>query len=193
MCVCVCVCVSARHPHTLASSVPPTATWVMPAPHRSGRFIMMADRWNEADLSASRYVWLPLWVSSVKPGENPLAQEAAQDALALAGQSPLPPSVVCTVGCEWSLLCKCTLPVAFPGLMPYGICLHTPPHTPHTTCVISTSLHTLQAVSQGGAAGRGGAVVGRVDVCQPGLPPPPCAQYKGSGGQRPDWGLSRVD
>lgn len=35
-------------------------TFVLPVADCPGRFIFMADRWNSADLSDSRYVWLPL-------------------------------------------------------------------------------------------------------------------------------------
>jgi hypothetical protein len=37
-------------------------SFVLPLPHAPGRFVLMADRWNERDLRSSRYVWLPLWV-----------------------------------------------------------------------------------------------------------------------------------
>jgi hypothetical protein len=35
-------------------------TFVFPAPHAPGRFIFVADRWNQWDLAQSRYIWLPL-------------------------------------------------------------------------------------------------------------------------------------
>ncbi|XP_044500488.1 uncharacterized protein LOC123221642 [Mangifera indica] len=46
---------------------------VIPAPGLPGSFIFMADRWNPANLSDSRYIWLPLIVGapSVRPlGDN---------------------------------------------------------------------------------------------------------------------------
>jgi hypothetical protein len=36
------------------------STFVLPVQGREGTFIFMADRWNEWDLSDSRYVWLPV-------------------------------------------------------------------------------------------------------------------------------------
>jgi hypothetical protein len=36
------------------------STFVLPAPDSPGRYIFMADQWRPANLSDSRYVWLPL-------------------------------------------------------------------------------------------------------------------------------------
>lgn len=46
------------------------STFVLPLPGLPGYFIFMADRWNPADLSDSRYVWLPLMVGG--PVDRPL-------------------------------------------------------------------------------------------------------------------------
>ena len=35
-------------------------TFVLPLEGKSGKFVFMADRWNPANLSDSRYVWLPI-------------------------------------------------------------------------------------------------------------------------------------
>jgi len=42
------------------------ASFVLPLPGMPGRMIMLADRWNEHNLSDSRYVWLPVWVQETK-------------------------------------------------------------------------------------------------------------------------------
>ncbi|KAK7250915.1 hypothetical protein RIF29_33691 [Crotalaria pallida] len=46
------------------------STFVLPLPRFPGSFILMADRWNPADLRDSRYVWLPLIVAG--PLDQPL-------------------------------------------------------------------------------------------------------------------------
>ncbi|KAG4169414.1 hypothetical protein ERO13_A12G077500v2 [Gossypium hirsutum] len=45
------------------------STFVIPLPGIPGSYIFMADRWNPADLSDSRYVWLPLIVGG--PADRP--------------------------------------------------------------------------------------------------------------------------
>ena len=40
------------------------STFVLPMPGKPGKFIFMADRWNEKQLEDSRYVWLPFEVGS---------------------------------------------------------------------------------------------------------------------------------
>jgi len=40
------------------------STFVFPTPGRPGNFIFMADQWNPANLSDSRYVWLPFALNS---------------------------------------------------------------------------------------------------------------------------------
>ena len=40
------------------------STFVLPVQGRDGSFVFLADRWNQWDLPASRYVWLPLEFSS---------------------------------------------------------------------------------------------------------------------------------
>lgn len=43
------------------------STFVLPMPGRPGKFIFLADRWNEKQLEDSRYVWLPF---EVGPGDT---------------------------------------------------------------------------------------------------------------------------
>ncbi len=43
------------------------STFVFPVAGKSGTFIFMADRWNETNLSDSRYVWLPLHIKDNRP------------------------------------------------------------------------------------------------------------------------------
>ncbi|MHB8974381.1 MAG: hypothetical protein ACYC3X_28825 [Pirellulaceae bacterium] len=40
------------------------STFVFPVAGKSGEFIFMADRWNNENLSDSRYVWLPVRFTS---------------------------------------------------------------------------------------------------------------------------------
>ncbi|DBB06836.1 TPA: hypothetical protein ACH3X3_009496 [Trebouxia sp. C0006] len=47
--------------------------FVMAMPEHPGSFVFMADQWDPEDLSASRYVWLPMWVD-----DNPEAQHDAK-------------------------------------------------------------------------------------------------------------------
>ncbi len=42
-------------------------TFVLSAPGKSNAFIFAADRWNNADLGDSRYVWLPILMDAGKP------------------------------------------------------------------------------------------------------------------------------
>ncbi len=63
------------HTHALSTH---TASWVLPVPGRAGRFVMLGDRWDSHDLGASRYVWLPLWVDDMRPGERRWAAEEAE-------------------------------------------------------------------------------------------------------------------
>ncbi|XP_010559132.1 PREDICTED: uncharacterized protein LOC104827628 [Tarenaya hassleriana] len=46
------------------------SSYVIPLPGVPGMFIFMADRWNQAELRDSRYVWLPLIVGG--PSDHPL-------------------------------------------------------------------------------------------------------------------------
>jgi hypothetical protein len=43
------------------------STFVLPVPGRADAFIFIADRWKQWDLSASRYVWLPIEWEGDKP------------------------------------------------------------------------------------------------------------------------------
>jgi hypothetical protein len=36
------------------------STYILPVAEKPGTFILMADRWNQRDLSDSRYIWLPI-------------------------------------------------------------------------------------------------------------------------------------
>ncbi|KAK9810662.1 hypothetical protein WJX73_008429 [Symbiochloris irregularis] len=74
-------------------------TFVLPLPNQPGRFIFMADQWDSENLSASRYLWLPMWVL---PVPLPVQQVAARQYEAYSaggvktmGRQPvLPPSAV---------------------------------------------------------------------------------------------------
>eukprot|EP00873_Tetraselmis_striata_P038540 jgi/Tetstr1/458804/TSEL_045188.t1 len=50
-------------------------SFVLPVPGRPGRFVFMADRWNEHHLGHSRYVWLPMNVTA-PPADSPHVQNA---------------------------------------------------------------------------------------------------------------------
>ena len=43
------------------------STFVLPLRGRPGEYIFLADRWNQHNLSDSRYVWLPMTVRDVAP------------------------------------------------------------------------------------------------------------------------------
>lgn len=73
-------CVGANKDYRIATFFS-QGTFVLPAPGgQAGSFIFMADTWNPADLSDSRYVWLPISVrrgSQVRSVGLPLSSKVS--------------------------------------------------------------------------------------------------------------------
>ena len=52
------------------------ATATLPIPGSPGRFLLMADRWNQERLGVSRYIWLPMFVVDAPVAARQRAQAA---------------------------------------------------------------------------------------------------------------------
>ncbi|KAK9833256.1 hypothetical protein WJX81_000360 [Elliptochloris bilobata] len=55
------------------------ATFALPVPGSPGRFLLMADRWNQERLGVSRYIWLPLFVVEAPTAERLRAMPAERE------------------------------------------------------------------------------------------------------------------
>ena len=54
------------------------ATFALPIPGSPGRFLLMADRWNQERLGVSRYIWLPMFVVDAPAAARQRAQAAVR-------------------------------------------------------------------------------------------------------------------